>query len=148
MSFDPSSFLDLEVNGANDTKLAPVPVGQYMAEIVKVDMRTIQVEGEDRLIAALTWHIKGEEAKAATGMEKPTVRQDLWIDLTENKGLDNGKGKNVGLGRVREAVGLNNPASTFSFRMLQGRGANVYVSHRPDKKTGDIFAEIKKVVAA
>lgn len=148
MSFDPASFLDLEVNGQNDTKLVPVPVGQYMAEIVKVEPRSITVEGEDRLIIALTWHIKGEEAAKAVGMDKPTVRQDLWIDRTEAGGLDMGKGKNVQLGKVREAVGLNNPGAPFSFRMLQGRGANVYVSHRPDKKTGDIFAEIKKVVAA
>lgn len=148
MSFDPQSFLDLEVNGQNDTKLVPVPVGQYMAEIVKIEPRSITVEGEDRLVMAVTWHIKGDDAKVATGIEKPTVRQDLWIDRTEAGGLDMGKGKNVALGKIREAVGLNNPGSSFSFRMLQGRGANVYVSHRPDKKTGDIYAEIKKVVAA
>ena len=54
-----------------------------------------------------------------------------------------GKGQNVGLGRLREAVGLNSPGQPFAFSMLTGRVAKVVVKHRIHEDK--IFAEVKAV---
>ena len=42
MSFDPQSFLDAAVTGSNDTKIIPVPMGEYMGIIDKVAPRQWQ----------------------------------------------------------------------------------------------------------
>jgi hypothetical protein len=77
------------------------------------------------------------------GREKVTCKQGIMLDLNEGGQLDMGKGKNVSLGKLREAIGLNSPGQPFSFSMIQGRMALGFVQHRVD---GDqVFAEIKRV---
>jgi len=56
------------------------------------------------------------------------------------------KGKNIGLGRIREALGMNKPGEPFAFSMIAGRMAKVIVSHRPVGE--DLFPEIKKIASA
>jgi hypothetical protein len=57
-----------------------------------------------------------------------------------------GKGKNVSLGRLREATGLNEKGRPFGFRMLVGQMARVRVKHRPDNKNPEIvYAEVDAV---
>jgi hypothetical protein len=70
------------------------------------------------------------------------------LDLDPNGGLDMAEGKNVGLGRLREALGLNDPTESFSFNMLPGRMAKVRVGHREDSRDPEIkYAEVQAVVA-
>jgi hypothetical protein len=57
-----------------------------------------------------------------------------------------GKGKNVGLGKLREALGLNTPGEPFSFSMITGRLAKGFVQH--EVKREEIFVKIKKVLKA
>ena len=65
------------------------------------------------------------------------------VILSDSGGLDMGKGRNVGLGRLREALNLNQPGQSFSFSMIPGRLAKVSVSHRIDGE--NIYAEVKAV---
>ena len=58
-----------------------------------------------------------------------------------------GKGKNVALGRLREALGQNTPGKPWSFGMLVGQVAKVAVKHRITD-AGDTFAEVKRVLPA
>lgn len=144
--FNPDQFLDMQVTEANDTKLTPVPVGEYVAVIEDVKCRQWQSKqdpSKSGLTLDITWSIDDPAVKELLGRDKVTVRQGVMLDLTESGGLDMGKGRNVGLGRLREAVGLNTPGQPFSFSMLVGRVAKVSVSHRID---GDnIYAEVKGV---
>ena len=57
-----------------------------------------------------------------------------------------GKGKNVGLGRLREAADLNVPGAPFSFAMFEGRPVKVSVKHRVVDDR--IFDEVKAVAEA
>jgi hypothetical protein len=144
--FDPQSFLDMTVDGTNDTKKQPVPVGDYQAIVDKVDCRTWQSKADPSksgLTLDVTWSIEDQGVKDLMGRDKVTVRQGIMLDLTEAGGLDMGKGRNLGLGRLREAVGLNVPGQPFSFTMLTGRMALVNVSHRVDGE--DVYDEVKKV---
>lgn len=145
--FNPDIFLQSSVTEANDTKKVPCPPGEYTAVAEKVDAR--QWQSKDGLKSGIaldiTWSIDDPAVKEVTGRENVQVRQGLMLDLLESGGLDMGKGKNVALGRVREATGLNVPGQPFSPTMIQGRAAKVTVSNRVDGE--DIYDEIKKVAA-
>lgn len=148
MAFDASAFLNSTVNDASSTTMTPVEEGEYVALAKKVDVRQFTgTKDPSKTYTSLdvSWAIDDARQKEVTGMAEPQVRQSIMLDLTESGNLDMGKGKNVGLGRLREAIGLNQPGRPFSFSMIEGRPAKVFVTHRTD---GDnIYAEIKKVAA-
>ena len=144
--FNPDQFLDMQVTEANDTKTIPVPVGEYVAVAEEVKCRQWQSKqdpSKSGLTLDITWSVDDAAVKELLGRDKVTVRQGIMLDLTDSGGLDMGKGRNVGLGRLREAVGLNTPGQPFSFSMLVGRVAKVSVSHRIDGE--NIYAEVKGV---
>lgn len=148
MTFDAQSFLDSSVTGSNDTKIIPCPVGEFTGIIDKVAARQWQTgDGQKTGIALdVDWAIDSEEVRAFLNRSEVKVRQGIMLDIDPNTGgLDMGVGKNVGLGRLREALGLNNPNEPFSFGMLAGRVAKVAVTHR--EYQGDQFAEIRSVTA-
>lgn len=144
--FDPNSFLDMQVTETNDTKVTPVPVGEFVAVADKVEVKSWQKKDDPSvggLKLLVQWAIDDPSVKELLGRDKVTVKQDIMLDITESGGLDMGKGRNVGLGRLREAVDLNKPGQPFSFNMITGRLAKAKVSHRIDGE--DIYAEVKAV---
>mgnify|MGYP000847491777 CR=1 FL=1 len=146
MSFDPNTFLNTTYEEANDTKITPCPVGEYLAVASKVDAKTWASRDGSKsgVKLEILWEIDDANVKQLLGRDKVTSRQNIMLDLNEaGTGLDLGKGKNVGLGRLREALDLNTPGQSFAFSMIEGRLAKVMVSHRVDGE--DIYDEVKKV---
>lgn len=145
MSFDPQSFLDSSISGSNDTKSIPVPTGEYMGIIDKVLPRQWQSKDGSQTGVALDvfWLVEDANVKEFLGRETVTCKQGIMLDLTPQGGLDMSKGKNIGLGRLREAVGKNNDGESFSFAMLPGLSARISVAHRVSGE--DTFAEVKGV---
>lgn len=145
MSFDPATFLNQTVEGSNDTTIIPIPVGEYPAIAEKVDVKTWQSRdgSSSGLKLEIVWDIQDDAVKQLTGRETVRSRQQQMLDLTDSGALDMGKGKNVGLGRLREALDMNDPSQPFSFGAMQGRMAKVKVSHRIYED--NIFDEIKAV---
>ena len=144
--FNPEQFLDQQFTEANDTKLVPVPVGEYTAIAGEVKCRQWQSKADPSksgLTLDITWEIDDPAVKELLGRDKVTVRQGIMLDLTESGSMDMGKGRNVGLGRLREALNLNQPGQPFSFSMIPGRLAKVSVTHRIDGE--NIYAEVKSV---
>lgn len=142
-AFDPDLFMNTTTTDANDTNFAPVPVGEYQASIKEVKAAT----AGDKPVLNVTWAIDSDEVREETGLASPTVRQTIWLDLTEQGGLDNGKGKNVGLGKLREALGQNTPGKPWSPGLLVGQVAMVQIGHRSGKNPGEVFADVKQVAA-
>ncbi len=144
--FNPDQFLDMQVTEANSTETTPVPEGEYVAVVDEVKCRQWQKK-DDPSVAGLAldikWSIDDANVKELLGRQTVSVTQGIMLDLTESGGLAMGKGQNVGLGRLRDAVGLNVAGQPFAFSMLTGRVAKVMVKHRvyEDK----IFAEVKAV---
>ncbi len=149
MSFDPSLFLDSQVTESNSTSTIPVPVGEYLAVVEKVDARQ-WTKKDDPTVSGIaldiTYSISDANVLALLGRDKATVKQGIMLDMTDAGGIDFGKGKNVGLGRLREAVDLNVPGQPFAFSMLVGRMAKVNVAHRLYNDA--IFADVKGVAKA
>ena len=144
--FNPDQFLDMQIEGQNDTKVVPVPAGEYTAMIEEVKVRQWQAKADPSksgLTLDVQWSIDDASVKELLGRDKVTVKQGIMLDLTDAGGLDMGKGRNIGLGRLREALDLNQPGRPFSFTMLTGRVARVSVSHRI--VDDNIFAEVKQV---
>lgn len=144
--FNPDQFLDMQVTETNDTKVIPVPVGEYTAVITDVKCRQWQAKDDPSksgLALDLQWELDDAAVKELLGRDKVTVKQDIMLDITESGGLDMGKGRNVSLGKLREAMGLNVAGQPFAFSMLNGRVAKVVVSHRIDGE--QIYAKVKGV---
>lgn len=145
MSFDPQAFLSASISSSNDTKVTPVPVGDYHGVIEKIAPRQWQSKDGSQTGIALDvfWLVEDADVKSFLGRDTVTVKQGIMLDTTPNGGLDTSKGKNIGLGRLREAIGKNREGETFSFEMLPGLSARISVSHRISGE--DTYAEVKSV---
>lgn len=151
MSFDTDAFLNSAITGSNSTKVIPCPQGEFLGLADKVSARQVQSKDgtETRIVLEINWLIEDDGARQATGREQVSVKQGIFLDLDPQGGLDMGEGKNVGLGRLREALGLNDPSAPFSFNMIPGRMAKLQITHRDDPKDADNkFADVRAVTAA
>lgn len=145
-TFDPDTFLAQTVTEANDTKIVPCPVGEFTGIIKEYKARQWTAKNDPSnqgVTLDITWSIDDQGVKEALDRTEVTVRQGIMLDVLDSGGLDLGKGKNVGLGRLREAVGLNVPGQPFAFPMLTGQVAKLTISHRVVGE--DIFADVKMV---
>ena len=143
--FDADSFLNSSISGANDTVVVPVPEGEYTGIIQ--DVKASQWQSKDGTSTGValdvTWLVEDEDVKAKLGRPTVTVRQGIMLDTTTEGGIDTGVGRNVPLGRLREAVGKNDPKEKFSFGQLPGLAATIVVKHRIDGE--NTYAEVKGV---
>ena len=145
MSFDANAFLQSQISASNSTQTIPCPAGDFTGIIDKVSARQWQSKDGSQTGVALDvfWDIEDAEVKQQLDRTQVIVKQSIMLDLTANGGIDQAKGKNVGLGRLRDAVGKNNEGEVFTFDMLPGLAAKVRVTHRVDGE--DTYAEIKSV---
>lgn len=150
-TFDSAAFLSETTTEALDTRLTPVPPGEYSAMISKIEGRQTPNKNDPSqvyTIVDITYLIDDQSVKEATGLDQPTVRQSLFLDMNDAGKLDTGKGKNVGLGRLREATGLNKPGEPFSFDMLMNQPVHILVEQTPDKNDSSIiYSNVKRVGA-
>lgn len=147
---DIQSFLDSTTTEANSTVAVPVPEGEYTGIIEKVDARTWTAKDDPTksgITLDVVWLVDDQSVKDQLGRDKVTVKQGIMLDLNDSgSGLDMGKGKNVQLGKLRQATGLNAPGQAFAFSMLNGRMGKILVKHRIDKDDSEkIYAEVKGV---
>ena len=151
--FNESDFLSGAVTGSLDTVRPKVPKGQYRG-IIK-ELKTRQNAGQkdpSKMYTSIDLMVELQLSPEAqqemnTDQANITRRYGFLIDLTpDGKGLDMGKGKNVDLGRVREALGQNDPAKPWKPLDLVGQIALWKVDHRPNKdKPGEVYDEIVEV---
>lgn len=147
--FDPNTFLEMSVTDSNDTVSVPVPVGEYLAIAEKVDVRPWQSKSDPSkagMALDIQWSVDDANVKQLLGRDKVTVKQGIMLDVTDSGGLDMGKGKNISLGRLREAINKNQPGQPFSFKMVEGQMARIAVKHRSDPQdSSKIYAEVAAV---
>ena len=157
MDFDVQGFLNATFTEQLDTKIIPVPEGDWQGQIKSLSTKEGDIKNGDNagkkwLMMTIQWDVgtANPQLAAVTNREENNVRQEFFCDVKYDPmgkiaGLDLGKGKNIALGRVLEAVGLNN-GQPWSPMMLIGRPAFVAVSHRVDPSDPTIkYAEVKGV---
>ncbi len=153
-NFDPQAFLSMTFTDANSTSYQPIPVGEYVAVVEAAEIRPWQTKDGSKSGLALDvkWSIDDAGVKEKMGRDVVAVTQGIMLDLTPQGGLDFGPGRNVNLGRLREAVGLNEKGKPFAFTMLIGKVARITIGHKPATgaaaKPGDVFSDVTGVAKA
>ena len=155
MAFDLSSLVSQPVTEANATSIKPCPIGEYTARIAdlrsgeKVEdwFREVNTKRGPSLTIRIPCVILDENVRKELGRENIIVNFDSWIDIGPSGSLATGEGVNVGIGRLRAAVGLNDPSVPFLFSQLPGAGPfKAKVDHRSDANDSSIkYAEIVRV---
>jgi hypothetical protein len=144
--FDANTLLNQDITGAASTEYVPIPVGEYNAVIKDIDLKEVTSKKDGKMYRFLEvqFALDSPEVAELTGMTEPRVRQSMILDITDAGSLDLGKGKNVSLGRLREACNQNDPSRAWNFNMLVGQAVKVSVKHRIGDE-GQIYAEVKNV---
>lgn len=143
MSFDLDTFMNSVTTDAGSTVLEPVPFGEYEAFVDDIKVRTTRT---GKVVMDLIWAISDQSLQEQLGRDKVTVRQSVFVDVSPSGGIDFNKGKNVQLGRVREALGQNKEGEAWSPMQLRGAGpARITVTQRMDDETGNTYNDVKQV---
>ena len=153
--------VDALVNAPADTMATTIPTcpeGEYTAVIDTLPAEGIgawlrTLEGRDgkpdRLMLNVPFVILDDGVKQTLGRDKVTVPQTVWLDIgPDGSTLLTGEGKNVTLGRLREALGQNNQPG-WTMMALAGAGpVRVVVGHRADRNDPSVkYAEVRRVSA-
>lgn len=151
--FNPDFILQGQNDQAMSTRAIPIPVGTYLAQIMELTPRNVQgVKDTSKFYQFLDIKLEiklSQEAQAELGRETATRNYSVSLDLTEQGNLDYGKGKNIGLGRLREAVGQNVPGQAWSPMMLKGQVIRVSIKHEPDPRdSNNTLDKIDKIGSA
>ena len=148
-SFNPDDLLNATSTQPMSTELPPVPEGDYLAMVSKLNIREPKTEGQSPILENY-WKIDDPKNSAA---HNRTVRQSIFLDMApDGKTLKDGPSDNIGLGRVRKALGQNNKGQKWNIRMLEGGVARIHVKHRAGEPgtrwEGRIFDEVDNVVSS
>lgn len=136
MDFDVNSFLDQSTTAASEAR-PPVPAGEYISTIQ--DIEVVPWQSKDKvdpvtgqLRSGIRFEIKHlvdipAEIAAAVKLTQPTLTltDRVMIDLTPERQIDYGPGRNGRIRQYREATNLNVAGSPFSPRMMVGRQVRV-----------------------
>lgn len=146
-SFDPDAFMSQTIDQPLETERTIVPAGEYKATIDDFTRDAFQTitfvykkgprAGEEGSFTKFNvpFVIDDDKVKAELGMDKVVCFQSITLDF--EPGTNNlawGINKNIDLGKLRKAVGQNNPGP-WSAANLRGAGpVMVKVEHRSGKR--------------
>lgn len=155
MVFNAEKFLNSTVQGASSTVVLVCPEGEYKAFTDDGDKAITFRDGDAARNLSpqciVLFAITGDqEPNKFLKREKVLVPMTCWLDLTEDgEGLDMAEGKNVNLGRLRKAIGQNDPSAPWNPMMMKGKGpVMIKVGQRSDDKDPSIkYAEVRRVAA-
>jgi hypothetical protein len=150
--FDASSFMQNVVKAELDTRFPVIPEGEYLAQVKKIDMRQVdfrKIEGSGIAIE-LQWEIMDDGVRAATKMDHPFCRQSWLLDLVKDSDppqLDLAEGRNIKLGQLLAACGLNSKKG-WSIGMILNQTCGVRVKHSPNDDDPEApFSNVTRVVS-
>lgn len=139
--FDPNLFLDAQQTEVNE-KRPPLPTENpeaedacYTAVIgeIKADSGTIgkgERIGQPWISMVVPLRIQVPASVQGLGLPPElTISDRVFLDLTPQGSIDNGKGKNRQQRAYREACDMNKPGEPFAWRMLQGKVVKVKIAH-------------------
>lgn len=147
--FDPSTFLDSSAGGPLSTERLLVPAGVYSnAYISDVTPKEGTIGEGDRagqpwVSINFIWVIDDNELRQKMDRAEVKVTQSVMLDLTEDGQLDTGKGKNVRLGKLRKALGIND--GDVQWRKFIGIPATIQIAHGVNRKTQTPLEEVAAV---
>jgi len=137
-AFNPELFLNMTTEDANSTEYVLLPPGEYVAVIGPIspdsfksfDIKRGDRAGEKAYRLDLKLDINDETGALAELLgRKPSITTGIMLDVKPDGSLEFGKGRNVQLGRLRDAVGQNSTGRPWSFGHLSGQVVKIVVKH-------------------
>lgn len=147
-SFDVDEFIgSTKVEGGFSTQVAQCPEGTYRMQISSRDQwkgNIVNTQRGEQRVLRIPFKVLDDAVKAELERDTVLVSKDFWLDLDESGALDTSKGKNIDLGRLREALGQNEQAD-WTFDSLPDQLVMGKVVHRADKNDPEKkYAEVQK----
>ncbi len=146
--FDVQGFMQTVVDSASSTKyINPPDLDDAIGQIKKVDGREIvTATNPKQVVVDITFDMIDDRVKEHTHRENGNnARYSVFIDTTPGGGLDMGEGKNVKLGKLREAVGQNTPGEPWAFSMLIDKTCRCKLVNRT-AEDGQEYCDVKAVI--
>jgi hypothetical protein len=130
--FNLDAFKNATFSGAMETHFTPPPADLYKGSILEIDLSQNQGKKDPSKMVSvlkLTWELEDPtgKVKEITGQDSSRAYQDVFLDLGPDGKLLGGKGRNIGLGALREAIGQNADGKPWAPSMLVGAKATIKV---------------------
>lgn len=151
MTINTEEFLQTTTTEGLDDTVIPCPPGDWLFLAGKPDFKTFEYKsgdliGEQGCRCVIRWECQDDEPKKHCGRDKVSVTQSVLLDvMPDGSGLDMGKGKNIGLGKIRTALGQNTPGQPWSPIMIEGQPARLSI--KAGVWNDDVTAEINGISA-
>lgn len=145
--FDVDKLMNEDVSGSMSTAVKPIPEGTYTAVISEVKLREVKTKNGVSLSLDVKLSLDAPELKEELKRD-PTVFQSFWLDLDDNGRLDLSEGRNVKLGRLREAVGQNTPGQPWNIRKLEGQVVKVQTTNSLSEDGSQVYTNVKAFAKA
>lgn len=152
MSLNLEEFLGMQTNESTSTQVILIPEGDYPAMVDSdgiglADFKYKQGEraGQTGYRMTVKWVIQDDDGSVERAIgRKPVITQSVMLDVTPEGGLDMGEGRNIQLGRLREAVDQNRDGQPWQPAMLIGQMARIMVKHSVGT-SGDPMQNVDRV---
>lgn len=150
--FDPNTFLHATTTEAL-TRRPPIPSGTQLVGTIG-EITAAEWASKDGTKSGMKFNVPIKfdllaypEIHKVVGVDSVQLSDTIMLDLTADKqGIDWSPGKNGGLRRYREALGMNTPGEPFSPFAMSGRLIRVEISHR--EYNNELYDEVKSVAKA
>ncbi len=151
-TFDVETFVKQQVNIAGSTEYFLVPEKNDVRMMVGSGpvekwFRSFDSDGRSFMTIEIPMLLLDDEIKESAGREVVTYRYKAFVDHDDNGNWDFGKGRNVKIGQLREALGQNDPNTPWSAGMLADQGPILGRITHTDGKDGRKYAEVSRVTA-
>lgn len=131
--FNPDTFLDQETGGPMSTERVLIPINTYhpcyISEIKPAEgiIKEGERAGQPWARMDFVWMIDDQNLRDELNRAQVKVTQGIMLDLDENGQIDTSKGKNVQLGKLRKALGINEGSTKW--REFMGKPATLQIGH-------------------
>lgn len=150
-NFDPNQFLDAQITEESKRR-PPVPAGMdLIGTITDVTVRG-NIQGKKDPTKSYNFLDVKIEAQTTPALQAeghpPTVTyvDGIILDVTDAGQLDMAPGKNLKLGRYRNALGMNVAGQPFSPRQMIGRTIRIKIKH--EAFDGDMLDKVDSIAKA
>lgn len=138
-AFNPDIFLQTNYDAPTSTVTALLPKDDYVGIIKELVPRQVQgTKDPSKWYLFLDFQVEigtPPAIREELGRDVSRIRHSVSVELVEgSNAIDMGKGKNVQLGRIRDAAGQNEPGKPWNPAMLNNAMVKVSVVQEPSEK--------------
>jgi len=150
--FDVNAFVNQTYNQATSSDYALIPEANDVRMMtgsgpLEKWFRTFTANDVQYVTLEVPMIILDEAIKTEMARDTVMSRYKMFLDFDETGNLDFGKGRNVKLGQLREALGQNDPGAPWSPAMLADAGPLLGKIVHTSGKDGTQYAEVGRVTA-